>query len=125
MRHFVIVGILIVAVTVLCIVGLDAANLMPVAASAQAAEVDWMWKTQEIAMSFLFALIVVPMIYSLVVFKRKQGDTTDAEHVEGHTGLEIAWSVLPLIAVVVFSVLGAGNLADTLRPSSDATALMM
>jgi cytochrome c oxidase subunit II len=120
MRHFVIVGILIIAVTVFLIVGLDAAHLMPVEASVQAEEIDWMWKLQEIAMSFLFSLIVVPMAYSLVVFKRRKGDTEDAEHVEGNTRLEIAWSVIPLIAVLVFSVLGAGNLANTIRPSANA-----
>jgi cytochrome c oxidase subunit 2 len=120
MRHFVIVGILIVAVTSLLIVGLGAAHLMPVEASLQADEIDWMWRLQEIAMSFLFALIAVPIAYSLVAFRRRKGDTTDAEHVEGNTRLEIAWSVIPLIAVVVFSVLGARNLANTIRPSAGA-----
>jgi len=123
MRHFVIVGILVIAVTVLLSVGLREAHLMPVAASAQADDVDWMWGVQEIAMSFLFSLIVVPMIYSLFVFKRKAGDTTDAEHIEGNTRLEIAWTVVPLIVVVVFSVLGASNLASALRPSSDAMVI--
>jgi cytochrome c oxidase subunit II len=120
MRHFVIVGILIIVLTFLLILGLDAANLMPVEASAQASEIDWMWKLQEIAMSFLFALIVVPMVYSLVVFKRPKGDTSDAQHIEGNTRLEITWTIIPLILVVAFSVLGAGNLANTIRPSSDA-----
>jgi len=120
MRHFVIVGILIVAVTALLILGLNAAHLMPVEASLQADEIDGMWKLQEVAMSFLFALIAVPIAYSLVVFRRQQGDTTDAQHIEGNTRLEIAWSIIPLIAVVVFSVLGAGNLANTIRPSAGA-----
>jgi cytochrome c oxidase subunit 2 len=120
MRHFVIVGVLIIAVTVLSIVGLDAANLMPVEASAQAGEIDWMWKLMEIAMSFLFALIVVPMAYSLVVFRRRKGDTSDAEHIEGNTRLEITWTIIPLFVVVLFSVLGAGNLANTIRPAQDA-----
>lgn len=120
MRHFVIAGILVIAATALLIVGLDASNLMPVPASTQASEIDGMWRLQEIAMSFLFSLIVVPIVYSLVVFRRRKGDTEDAEHIEGNTRLEIAWSVLPLIAVVAFSVLGAGNLANTLRPSADA-----
>ena len=120
MRHFVIVGILIIVLTFLLILGLDAAHLMPVEASAQASEIDWMWKLQEIAMSFLFALIVVPMVYSLVVFKRPKGDTSDAQHIEGNTRLEITWTIIPLILVVAFSVLGAGNLANTVRPSSNA-----
>lgn len=119
MRHFVIVGILVLAVTFLAYTGMEAANLMPVSASAQAEGIDWMWSLQEGAMSFLFALIVVPMAYSLLVFRRKKGDKSDAEHVEGNTQLEIAWTAIPLFVVVIFSYLGAGNLADTLRGSSD------
>ena len=120
MRHFVIVGILVIVMTVLIYLGLDAAELMPVAASAQADPIDWMWNLQVIAMSFLFALIVAPMFYSLIVFRRRKGDTTDAEHIEGNTTLEIAWSVLPLFAVVAFAYLGAVNLSDTLRADPNA-----
>jgi cytochrome c oxidase subunit 2 len=93
---------------------------MPVAASAQAAEIDWMWNLMLIAMSFFFALIVVPLVYSLVVFRRKNGDMTDAAHVEGNTRLEITWTVIPLFIVVLFSFLGGQNLANTIRPVDNA-----
>ena len=79
-RHFVIVGILVLVMSVLIYYGLDSAGLMPVEASAQARDIDWMWNLEVIAMSFLFALIVVPLVYSLFVFRRKKGDTTDAVH---------------------------------------------
>ncbi|MEP7134083.1 MAG: cytochrome c oxidase subunit II [Chloroflexota bacterium] len=120
MRHFVIVGILVVAVAFLANAGLVSAHLMPVEASAQATEIDWMWNLMLAAMSFLFALITVPMFYSLVVFRRKKGDTTDAEHIEGNTPLEITWTVIPLFVVVIFAYLGAGNLARTIRNVPDA-----
>ena len=120
MRHYVIVGILIIAVTLLTYAGLDAAHLLPVAASAQAAEIDWMWDLQVKAMAFLFALIAVPMFYSLVVFRPAKGDTTDAKHIEGNTPLEIAWSIIPLFVVVIFSYLGAENLGNTLRGTPSA-----
>ncbi len=120
MRHFVIAGILVIAATFLTYTGLVAANLMPVVASAQALEIDWMWNLQLIAMSFLFALIAVPMFYSLVVFRPKKGDTTDAQHIEGNTPLEITWTVIPLFVVVIFAYLGAGNLSRTLRAAPDA-----
>lgn len=120
MRHFILVGILVIAMTFLTYAGLDAAELMPVEASAQASEIDWMWNLQVIAMSFLFSLIVVPMLYSLVVFRRRKGDTSDADHIEGNTKLEIGWTVVPLVVVVIFSFLGAGNLARTIRPTQDA-----
>lgn len=115
MRHFVIVGILIVVITVLAYVGLDSAGLMPLAASSQAGTIDWLWNLEIITISFLFALIVAPMAYSLIVFRRKKGDTTDAEHIEGNTNLEITWTVVPLFMVMVFAYLGAGNLAEIRR----------
>jgi cytochrome c oxidase subunit II len=120
MRHFVVVGILVILMAVLTYVGLDSAGLMPVEASAQSVAVDWMWNADVIAMSFLFALIVVPMIYSLIVFRRKKGDTTDAKHIEGNTNLEITWTILPLFMVVAFAYLGGNSLAQTLRTDPDA-----
>lgn len=120
MRHFLIVGILVIAMAVLTYFGLDSAGLMPVEASLQAVPIDWLWNLQVIAISFLFALIIVPMLYSLIVFRRKKGDTTDAVHIEGNTKLEITWTVIPLFIVVIFAYLGSGNLAETRRVDPNA-----
>ena len=120
MRHYVIVGILIFVVTILIYIGLDAVGLMPEQASAQAVDIDWMWNLEVIAMAFLFALIVVPMAYSLIVFRRRKGDTTDAEHMEGNTKLEIAWTIVPLFIVMAYAYLGAINLAAIQRADPDA-----
>lgn len=124
MRHFVIVGILVILMTVLTYVGLDAAGIAkqmhPVAASAQAASIDQLWHWEIIAISFLFALIVVPMFYSLVVFRRKKGDTSDGEHIEGNTSLEIGWTVGPLVLVVIFAYFGAYSLGEVRRADPQA-----
>jgi len=120
MRHFVIVGILVIVVAVLTYLGLNAAGLMPIEASAQAIPIDWLWNIEMIATAFLFALIAVPMAYSLIVFRRKKGDTTDAEHMEGNTKLEITWTIIPLFLVVIFAYMGASNLADIRRVDPDA-----
>jgi cytochrome c oxidase subunit 2 len=93
---------------------------MPAQASAQAVSVDWMWNYQVIAMSFLFSLIVVPLVYSLVVFRRRKGDTSDAEHIEGNTPLEITWTVIPLLVVLAFAYMGAYSLGETRRVDPQA-----
>ncbi|MEW5939930.1 MAG: cytochrome c oxidase subunit II [Chloroflexota bacterium] len=123
MRHYITVGILVLVTAILTYVGLEAAHLLPVEASAQAVPIDWMWKYQVMAMSFLFALIVVPLLYSLFVFRRKRGDTTDAEHVEGNTTLEITWTIIPLIAVVAFAYMGAWSLRETRRVDPEALVI--
>ena len=124
MRHFVIVGILVLVMAVLTYIGLDvagvAAQMHPIEASAQSISIDWLWHWEVIAISFLFALIVVPMGYSMLVFRRLKGDTTDAEHIEGNTTLEITWTVIPLIAVLTLAYMGAYSLGETQRIDPDA-----
>ncbi len=113
MRHYVIVGVLILVLTPIIYFGISAANVMPIEASAQSIPVDWMWNMDAAVIAFLFALIMVPLIYSLLVFRRKKGDTADAEHIEGNTTLEITWTVIPLMLVTVFAYLGAYSLGET------------
>lgn len=120
MRHFVVVGILVIVVAVLAYVGLAASHLMPVEASTQAIPIDRLWNLELITISFLFALITVPLVYSLIVFRRRKGDTTDAQHIEGNSTLEITWTIIPLFIVMAFAYLGAGNLAEIRRADPNA-----
>jgi len=123
MGHFLIVGILVIVMAVLTYIGLDAAGLMPVQASAQAVSIDWLWNWQLVAISFLFSLIVVPLVYSLAVFRRKKGETGDGAHIEGNTPLEIAWTVIPLFIVLVFAYMGAYSLGETRRVDPNALVI--
>jgi len=123
MGHFLVVGILVIVMAVLTYLGLDAAGLMPVQASAQSVSIDWLWNWQLVAISFLFSLIVVPMVYSLVVFRRRKGETGDGQHIEGNTPLEIAWTVIPLLIVLVFAYMGAYSLGDTRRIDPNAMVI--
>jgi len=100
--------------------GLTSLGLMPVEASAQAISIDWLWNLQVIAMSFLFSLIIVPLFYSLIVFRRRKGETGDGEHFEGNATLEITWTVIPLFAVISFAYLGAYSLGETRRVDPQA-----
>lgn len=116
MKHLIIAGILVIVVTALLILGLGQARLLPVQASAQARPIDDLFRLEFMVIAFLFALIVVFMLYSIVVFRRKPGDTADAAHIEGSTKLEVAWTVAPLATVLLFAYLGGQSMADTLRP---------
>lgn len=115
MKHLIIAGILVVVVTALLIVGLGQARLLPLAASAQAAPIDFLFDLQFKIIAFLFALIVVFMLYSIMVFRRKAGDTSDARHVEGSMRLEVAWTIVPLFVVMGLAYLGSDALGETVR----------
>lgn len=113
MRHFVIVGVLTVVVGFLTYIGLTALGLMPVEASAQSLPIDWMWNLDVLAMAFLLAVVMVPLIYSLIVFRRRKGETGDGEHIADNQKLEITWTVIPLIIVFIYAYLGAYTLGET------------
>ena len=115
MKHLVIAGFLVLVVTALLILGLEQARLLPAQASVQAQTIDRLFSLEFKVIAFLFALIVVFMLYSIFVFRRKPGDTTDAAHIEGNTKLEVAWTLAPLATVMVFAVLGGQSLAETMR----------
>lgn len=115
MKHLIIAGILIVIITALLIVGMGQVHLLPTAASAQAVPIDSMFNLEFIVIAFLFSLIVVLMVYSIVVFRRKRGDTSDARHIEGNYRLEVFWTAVPLITVLGFAYLGSWSLSETTR----------
>lgn len=120
MRHFIIVAILVLLTSALTYAGLMAADLLPVQASEQALSVDWLFNLQFITISFLFSLIVVPLLYSLVVFRRRKGESGDGTHIEGNTPLEITWTAIPLVIVMGFAYLGAYSLGETRRVDPQA-----
>jgi cytochrome c oxidase subunit II len=114
--HLLIASLLVVVVTVLLIVGMQYVRILPIAASAQAQPIDNLFHLELKVIAFLFSLIVVLMVYSIVIFRRKRGDTADAAHIEGNTRLEIVWTVAPLATVMFFAYLGGNALAATMTP---------
>ncbi len=115
MKHFILAAILVAVLTVLVILGLEQVELLPEQASLQAVSIDWLFGLHFKVIAFLFALIVGFMLYSIFVFRRKEGDTSDGEHIEGNTPLEVVWTVVPLGIVLYFSFLGAQVLGDVER----------
>lgn len=106
-RHFSIVGIGIIIVTGLVYYILtDFFFELPEAASAEAVIIDALFAGHYILIAFLFAIIVVPMLYAIAVFRQEEGDETDAPHVHENTALEIAWTVLPILLVIGFGIWG-------------------
>lgn len=116
MKHFIFAAALVMVITVVGVLGLERAQLLPVAASAQAGPIDQLFGLHFRIIAFLFALIVGLMLYSIVVFRRRPGDDSDADHIEGSTNLEVLWTIVPLAVVIYVSYLGAVILGDVTRP---------
>ena len=119
MKHFIVAGLLVVVVTALLILGLNALDLVPTLASQEGELVDLMFQAQIYVIAFVFSLIVVLMLYSVVVFRRKPGDEDDGAYIKGNTPLEITWTVIPLIVVIGFGIWGAGHLNEITASDPD------
>jgi cytochrome c oxidase subunit 2 len=119
LRHFLATTIIVVLATVAGVVLLDSADLLPPLASTQGVTIDWLFGIHLKLIAFLFALVMVFMLYSIVVFRRRPGDLTEGQYIHGNTRLEIAWTVIPLIVVAVMGYIGVVTLRDVTASSPD------
>ena len=115
MKHLIFAGVLVLVVAAGLILGLEYVTLFPAPASVQAEPIDKMFDLEFRIIAFLFALIVVLMLYSIIFFRRKKGDMVDAKHIEGNTKLEVFWTFIPLVTVMFLAYLGGQSLGETLR----------
>jgi cytochrome c oxidase subunit 2 len=119
-RHFIAVAVLVVIVTgviSLAFGGID--SIVPIGASEEAVLVDRLLGIELQLIIFLFSLIVVIMLYSVVVFRRRPGDEGDGAYIRGHTKLEIIWTVIPLGVVLALATLSAQYLGKIEKPEAD------
>ncbi|MDH5507233.1 MAG: cytochrome c oxidase subunit II [Anaerolineae bacterium] len=119
MVHFIIVGVLVIISTYFVSQGLTNDWLLPEQASEQARIIDEVFGLHWTLISFFFSLIVVFMLYSIIVFRRKKGEEGDGVHFEGNTPLEIVWTIVPLIIVLYLAVTGAESLGKVEARTSD------
>jgi cytochrome c oxidase subunit II len=117
-RHFGIAAGLVVVSTFLVYWLLDAVLRLPAQSSLEALAIDRLFDYHIWLIAFLFSLVVVFMLYALFVFRHRKGEPEDkeGEYFHSNVRLEIAWTVIPLIFVVFFSVEATRILVDITRP---------
>lgn len=111
-KHAIVVTLLVAVSTVGLYFLLRAMLQLPVEASAEASAIDVMFTAHFWMIALLFSLIMVIMLYSAFVFRRRPGDDEDGPHVHGNTALEIGWTIIPTFIVIGFGVWGAVVLND-------------
>lgn len=88
----------------------------PTQASEEAPIIDGFADLHFWLQAFLFALIMVIMLYAVAVFRRQPGDEEEGPHVHGHTGLEIIWTIVPTLVVIGFGIYAMAVLNTLLEP---------
>ena len=89
-------------------------------ASAQADKIDTLLNVMIVLSSFVFAIVLVMLGYSIWKYRAKPGDEGDGEPIHGNTKLEIAWTVIPTAIVLFGAVYSWIVLGDLETKASDA-----
>jgi cytochrome c oxidase subunit 2 len=109
----VVAGALTTAVAVLI-------DWLPEQASEQREGIDFVfWLTTAICVG-IFAIVAAVIVYSVWKFRAPPDDDGDGPPIHGHTGIEIAWTAIPALLVIVIGVASAIVLARNDRASAGA-----
>lgn len=79
-------------------------GLMPVEASKDAELVDGLFNTMMTISTAIFLLVEGVLLICLLKFRRQPGDETDGPPIEGNIPLEIVWTAIPVVIVLVLGV---------------------
>lgn len=101
--------IFILVIATLAMIGLGVAaasglDLMPDQASARSLVVDRLFQVMIGIATFIFLLVEGALLYAVFRFRARDEDETDATPVHGNTSLEVVWTLIPAIIVVVIGV---------------------
>ena len=79
-------------------------NLLPLDASSNAPVYDDLFRVLFVIGTILFVGIVGLVLFSLIRFRRRDGDECDGLPIEGNLPLEIVWTAIPAIVVLFVGI---------------------
>ena len=79
-------------------------GLLPVAASEEAAQVDALFNMMMTISIGLFILVQGVIVIALIRYRRRDGDETDGPPIHGNIPLEIVWTAIPAVTVLIISI---------------------
>jgi cytochrome c oxidase subunit 2 len=85
---------------------------MPEQASKQAERINFTFWFMTIIAIFVFSIVAAVLVYVVLHFRVKPGDLSDGPPIHGHTGLEIAWTIVPFVLVTAVAIVSAVVLSE-------------
>jgi cytochrome c oxidase subunit II len=82
-------------------------DLIPFPASAERGMIDPLVKLLFGIAAVFFVVVIAVFAYALIFFRRRRGDDTDGAPITGNAGLEMVWTLIPLVVVVALGTYGA------------------
>ncbi len=80
-------------------------SIFPPEASAQSRQVDELYRLMLFIGGAIFLLVQGALLYSVIRFRARPGDTSDGPAIHGNTTLEVIWTAFPAVIVLVLTVL--------------------
>ncbi len=99
------------------------ANWMPTRASAEATSVDTLFNVMLAIATVVFLIIEGGIIYSIIRFRAKPGDTTDGPPHHGSTALEVTWTAIPTVIVFLLTIYSFKVFSDIQAPQNNAVII--
>ena len=98
---------------------------LPEQASEQREGIDFVfWLTVGICIG-IFAIVSAVILYCVWKFRAQPDDDSDGPPIHGHTGIEIWWTAVPTVLVIVIGIASAIVLARNDRTGSDALRIQV
>jgi cytochrome c oxidase subunit 2 len=96
-------------------------NVLPVATN-HAEAIDFLFKFMTVASIAIFLIVEGFLLYFCLKYRSRPGESRDAlgSDIHGNTRLEIVWSVIPTIFLVVLTAISAKVYADIIAPHADS-----
>ncbi|MFO7323728.1 MAG: cytochrome c oxidase subunit II [Chloroflexota bacterium] len=96
-------------------------SLLPAQASAQAVEVDELFRFLLTIGGAIFLLVQGVLAFSVVRFRARAGDTSDGPPIHGNTTLEFVWTAIPAVIVLVITIYSYQVWTTTRAPQPNET----
>ena len=97
---------------------------MPVSASTYSQEVDWVFYFIFGICAFFFVLIVALMVLFAVKFRARKGAATPTG-LKHSTALELTWTIIPVIIVVIIFYYGFRGYMDMATPPANSYPIIV
>jgi cytochrome c oxidase subunit II len=92
---------------------------LPESASQEMNRIEFTYWFATIICIGIFSLVAGVIVYAVWTFRVQPDDDTDGPPIHGHTGLEIAWTVVPAILVIAIGIVSAVVLSKNADAGSD------
>ncbi len=93
---------------------------LPIGASEQAANVDFMFNMINYVCYFFFVLVVAMMMVFVVRYRANRGKKIRTDGLTHHTGLELSWTIIPLLICIAIFFFGFRGYVDLITPPKNS-----